>query len=118
MIQEPSAFNVAVQGLLSAQKQSIAANSNAGGKHLCFLGSGRDEEDQYTHMVVASFLQKNTQYISMLMGEANMNELRHIFFVCWYISRIYDLQEVMKLFTIISVTTCLIAWKITIIENA
>ncbi|KAL0267136.1 UNVERIFIED_CONTAM: hypothetical protein PYX00_009489 [Menopon gallinae] len=68
MIQEPSAFNVAVQGLLSAQKQSIAANSNAGGKHLCFLGSGRDEEDQYTHMVVASFLQKNTQYISMLTG--------------------------------------------------
>lgn len=69
MLQEPSAFNVAVQGLLSAQKQSIAANSNAGGEHLCFLGSGRDEEDRYAHMVVASFLQKHTQYISILSGE-------------------------------------------------
>ena len=68
MLQEPAAFNVAVQGLFTAQVQSIAANSSAGGKHLCFLGSGRDDEDQYTYMVIASFLQKNTQYISMLTG--------------------------------------------------
>ncbi|KAK6640464.1 hypothetical protein RUM44_012158 [Polyplax serrata] len=68
MLQEPAAFNVAVQGLFTAQKQSIAANSSAGGEHLCFLGSGRDDEDQYTYMVIASFLQKNTQYISMLTG--------------------------------------------------
>lgn len=40
----------------------------AGGEHLCFLGSGRNEEDQYTHMVVASFLQKHTQYVSLLTG--------------------------------------------------
>lgn len=39
-----------------------------GGEHLCFLGSGRNEEDQYTHMVVASFLQKHTQYVSLLTG--------------------------------------------------
>lgn len=39
-----------------------------GGEHLCFLGSGRNEEDQYTNMVVASFLQKNTQYVSSLTG--------------------------------------------------
>jgi hypothetical protein len=32
------------------------------------MGSGRLEEDQYTHMVVASFLQKNTQYVSLLTG--------------------------------------------------
>lgn len=68
MLQEPSAFATAVQGLLSAQRQALAANSNAGGEHLCFLGSGRLEEDQYTHMVVASFLQKHTQYVSMLTG--------------------------------------------------
>lgn len=66
MLQEPSAFNTAVQGLFSAQRQALAANSNAGGEHLCFLGSGRMEEDQYTHMVVASFLQKHTQYVSMV----------------------------------------------------
>lgn len=32
------------------------------------MGSGRNEEDQYTHMVVASFLQKHTQYVSLLTG--------------------------------------------------
>uniref|UniRef100_A0A1Y1N1Q6 TBC1 domain family member 23 n=1 Tax=Photinus pyralis TaxID=7054 RepID=A0A1Y1N1Q6_PHOPY len=68
MLQEPSAFATAVQGLLSAQKQAIVINSSAGGEHLCFLGSGRNEEDQYTHMVVASFLQKHTQYVSFLTG--------------------------------------------------
>lgn len=68
MLQEPIAFATAVQGLLRAQRQSIEANSNAGGEHLCFMGSGRVEEDQYTHMVVASFLQKNTQYVSLLSG--------------------------------------------------
>ncbi|XP_013107629.2 TBC1 domain family member 23, partial [Stomoxys calcitrans] len=71
MLQEPVAFATAVQGLLSAQRQSIEANSNAGGEHLCFMGSGRVEEDQYTHMVVASFLQKNTQYVSLLSGGYN-----------------------------------------------
>lgn len=68
MLQEPVAFSTAVQGLLRAQRHSIEANSNAGGEHLCFMGSGRLDEDQYTHMVVASFLQKNTQYISLLSG--------------------------------------------------
>ncbi|EDW77773.1 uncharacterized protein Dwil_GK24666, isoform A [Drosophila willistoni] len=68
MLQEPVAFATAVQGLLAAQRQSIEANSNAGGEHLCFMGSGRVEEDQYTHMVVASFLQKNTHYVSLLTG--------------------------------------------------
>lgn len=30
------------------------------------MGSGRLDEDQYMHMVVASFLQKNTSYVSVL----------------------------------------------------
>ncbi|XP_001357001.3 TBC1 domain family member 23 [Drosophila pseudoobscura] len=68
MLQEPVAFATAVQGLLTAQRQAIEVNSNAGGEHLCFMGSGRVEEDQYTHMVVASFLQKNTHYVSLLTG--------------------------------------------------
>ncbi|XP_058446241.1 TBC1 domain family member 23 [Malaya genurostris] len=68
MLQEPVAFQTAVQGLLRSQKNAIEANSNAGGEHLCFLGSGRLEEDQYTHMVVASFLQKSTKYVSLLTG--------------------------------------------------
>lgn len=68
MLQEPSEFQTAVHGLLRSQKQAIEANSNAGGEHLCFMGSGRLDEDQYMHMVVASFLQKNTQYVSLLTG--------------------------------------------------
>lgn len=71
MLQEPDAFATAVHGLLRAQKQAIEANSNAGGEHLCFMGSGRVEEDQYMYMAVASFLQKNTQFVSLLTGGFN-----------------------------------------------
>lgn len=66
MLQEPPAFATAVQGLWQAQRQALAVGSYAGGEHLCFLGSGRQEEDRYTHMVIASFLQKQTQYVSMV----------------------------------------------------
>ncbi|XP_015601168.1 TBC1 domain family member 23 [Cephus cinctus] len=66
MLQEPASFATAVQALLQAQRQALAVGSQAGGEHLCFLGSGRQEEDRYTHMVVASFLQKHTQYVSMV----------------------------------------------------
>lgn len=68
MLQEPNSFATAVQGLLSCQRQALAANSKAGGEHLCFLGCGELLADQYTHMVVASFLQKHTQFVSMLTG--------------------------------------------------
>ncbi|XP_059470261.1 TBC1 domain family member 23 isoform X2 [Neocloeon triangulifer] len=68
MLQEPATFATAVQGLLAVQQQALASNSVAGGDHLCFLGSGREEEDQYTHMVVASFLQKHTTCVSMVAG--------------------------------------------------
>lgn len=66
MLTEPTAFQTALQGLLKSQKSAI--EKNASGEHLCFLGSGRNEEDQYTHMVVASFLQKSTAYVSILSG--------------------------------------------------
>lgn len=68
MLQEPESFATAVQGLLRSQKTAIEANSDAGGQNLCFMGSGRLDEDQYMHMVVASFLKKNTQYVSVLVG--------------------------------------------------
>lgn len=68
MLQEPASFATAVQGLLAVQQQALASQSAAGGDHLCFLGSGREEEDQYTHMVVASFLQKLTTYVSLVAG--------------------------------------------------
>ena len=39
-----------------------------GGEHLCFLGSGREQEDQYLHMVVAKFLQRSMPYVSVARG--------------------------------------------------
>lgn len=68
MIQEPEAFNTAIQGLLSSRQQSIDMKSNAGGDHLCFMGSGKEEEDQYIHMIISLFLQKNHGYVSQLSG--------------------------------------------------
>ncbi|KAL4229019.1 hypothetical protein ACF0H5_012057 [Mactra antiquata] len=68
MLQNPEEFNTAVQGLFSIQQQAILAGSAAGGEHLCFVGSGRDEEDQYVNMVVANFLQKHQQYVSVARG--------------------------------------------------
>ncbi len=68
MLTEPQAFNVAVQALLSSQKQSIAAQSAAGGEHLVFFGSGREAEDQYVHMVVAFFLQRHVQFVGLVQG--------------------------------------------------
>ena len=57
MLQQPTEFASAVKALLEAQRQAIAAESQAAGEHLCFMGSGREEEDQYLHMIVANFLQ-------------------------------------------------------------
>ena len=63
MLQQPTEFASAVKALLEAQKQAIEAESQAAGEHLCFMGSGREEEDQYLHMVVANFLQVSSDTI-------------------------------------------------------
>lgn len=68
MLREPSSFATAVQALLEIQRQVVASKSNTGGQHLCFIGSGQEEEDQYVNMVVASFLQKYQKYVSIVFG--------------------------------------------------
>lgn len=68
MLQNPSEFALAVKSLLEAQKQSIESGSVASGEHLCFMGSGREEEDMYMNMVLAHFLQKNKEYVSIARG--------------------------------------------------
>ncbi|BES94864.1 Rhodanese-like domain [Nesidiocoris tenuis] len=68
MLQAGDVYKMAVQGLLSAQKQALDANSTAGGEHLVFMGCGDLEQDQYTHMVVASFLRDSSHYVSILNG--------------------------------------------------
>jgi len=51
-----------------AQKEALSVASLSVGEHLCFMGSGREEEDQYLNMVVSSFLQKNTSKVSLVSG--------------------------------------------------
>jgi hypothetical protein len=68
MLQEPVQFSTAVQGLLLAQKEALSVGSLAGGEHLCFVGSGREEEDQYVNMVVSSFLQRHVPKVGLLSG--------------------------------------------------
>uniref|UniRef100_A0A8C0H0V6 TBC1 domain family member 23 n=1 Tax=Chelonoidis abingdonii TaxID=106734 RepID=A0A8C0H0V6_CHEAB len=68
MLQNPSEFAQSVKSLLEAQKQSIESGSIASGEHLCFMGSGREEEDMYMNMVLAHFLQKNKEYVSIAKG--------------------------------------------------
>uniref|UniRef100_A0A3B3QIV0 TBC1 domain family member 23 n=1 Tax=Paramormyrops kingsleyae TaxID=1676925 RepID=A0A3B3QIV0_9TELE len=68
MLQNPAEFALSVKSLLEAQKRSLESGSFAGGEHLCFMGSGREEEDMYMNMVLAHFLQKNKEYISIAKG--------------------------------------------------
>lgn len=68
MLREPSSFATAVQALLEIQRQVVASKSSTGGQHLCFIGSGQDEEDRYVNMVVASFLQRYQKYVSIVVG--------------------------------------------------
>lgn len=68
MLNDPSVFATAVQALLASQKQAIDANSLAGSEHLCFIGSGQNNEDCYIHMVVSWFLQKHHKFVSLLYG--------------------------------------------------
>ncbi|GFY50129.1 TBC1 domain family member 23 [Trichonephila inaurata madagascariensis] len=68
MLREPAAFGTAVEALFAAKKQANVVGSVAAGEHICFMGSGREEEDLYVHMVVASFLQKHEHYISLAQG--------------------------------------------------
>uniref|UniRef100_A0A8C5EAD4 TBC1 domain family member 23 n=1 Tax=Gouania willdenowi TaxID=441366 RepID=A0A8C5EAD4_GOUWI len=68
MLQNPSEFSLSVKSLLEAQKQSLESGSIASGEHLCFMGSGREEEDMYMNMVLAHFLQKSKEYVSIAKG--------------------------------------------------
>jgi len=68
MLDDPTEFNQSVEALLTAQKQAINSGSVAGGQHLCFMGSGRDDEDKYVNMVVSNFLQRKINFVSLALG--------------------------------------------------
>ena len=64
LLHSPSDFAVAADRLCARMKRVGVE----GGEHLCFLGSGREQEDQYVNMVVAKFLQKSIPYVSLARG--------------------------------------------------
>ena len=64
LLHSPSDFAVAADRLCARVKR-VGID---GGEHLCFLGSGREQEDQYVNMVVAKFLQKSIAYVSLARG--------------------------------------------------
>ncbi|UJR33379.1 hypothetical protein I4U23_020827 [Adineta vaga] len=68
LLEDPKEFAVTVDALLATQQNAIDAGSTAGGEHLCFMGSGYNEEDKYLRMVVAYFLQRNIKYVSIASG--------------------------------------------------
>jgi len=68
MLREKNEFDEALKSLFAAQEQAIQAGSTAAGEHLCFIGSGNEDEDQYMYMVVANLLQKRKTYISVVRG--------------------------------------------------
>lgn len=73
MLQNPSEFALSVKSLLEAQKQSLESGSIASGEHLCFMGSGREEEDMYMNMVLAHFLQVRDEKLATGSTNCNMN---------------------------------------------
>ena len=76
MLENPTEFNQSVEGLLAAQKQAIDSGSVAGGQHLCFMGTGNDDEDKYVNMVVSNFLQRKINFVSLALG--GYEELKQI----------------------------------------
>ncbi|KAK3888097.1 hypothetical protein Pcinc_007835 [Petrolisthes cinctipes] len=68
MLQQPASFQTAVQGLFLAQRQALTTKTPGCGHHLCLMGSGDMDQDQYVHMVCASFLQRYTSLVSLAQG--------------------------------------------------
>ena len=80
LLHSPSDFSEAADRLCAKVKRERDRLET--GDHLCFLGSGREQEDQYVTMVVAKFLQKSTPYVSLarggFLGELETCVPRHI----------------------------------------
>lgn len=60
MLSAPKVFADEVARLQDALEASM--------HHPCFLGSGREEEDQYQRMLVAHFLNNKQKYVSIVQG--------------------------------------------------
>jgi hypothetical protein len=61
-VDEPESFHIAMTSLLQFKTNSHPKD------HICFIGSGTEEEDATMMMVISRFLQKNIPYISYVDG--------------------------------------------------
>ena len=77
LLHSPKDFSTAMERLCERIKQ----NGGENGEHLCFLGSGREQEDQYMHMVVAKFLQQSVPYISVARGGFLGKQHVHVYII-------------------------------------
>jgi hypothetical protein len=64
LLHSPTDFSTAMNRLCDKVKQMGGDT----GSHLCFLGSGREQEDQYMNMALAKFLQQSIPYVSIVRG--------------------------------------------------
>uniref|UniRef100_A0A8B9KAC7 TBC1 domain family member 23 n=1 Tax=Astyanax mexicanus TaxID=7994 RepID=A0A8B9KAC7_ASTMX len=86
MLHNPAEFALSVKSLLEAQKQSLESGSVASGEHLCFMGSGREEEDMYMNMVLAHFLQvRHTATLQQHLADINVEGPDNVY-VHWIVS--------------------------------
>lgn len=59
-MEDPRLFGEEMSRLVDALEATM--------QHPCFLGSGRDEDDQILHMVVSRFLQQKQNHVSVAKG--------------------------------------------------
>lgn len=62
IVENPEQFSFSVCSLLAFKEKTYPS------EHICFMGSGRDEEDKFLHMLVSHFLQKGAKYVSLTRG--------------------------------------------------
>uniref|UniRef100_A0AC35FQW4 TBC1 domain family member 23 n=1 Tax=Panagrolaimus sp. PS1159 TaxID=55785 RepID=A0AC35FQW4_9BILA len=62
LVDAPEKFTNAMTTLMRFKKESCASD------HICFFGSGLEEDDSYMVMVISSFLHKNVNHISYVDG--------------------------------------------------
>ena len=74
LLDDPPAYNTAVAAVIDLQQSRVTHDcdeetaNGMGPNHICFVGSGRDEEDRVVNMVIANFLQRQMKRVSVLRG--------------------------------------------------
>lgn len=62
IVDDPEKYNIAMNSLMKFKE------GNCPKDHICFIGSGREEDDQYLMMVISRFLHQNYNNISYVDG--------------------------------------------------